>query len=48
MAERSNVTRHPLAMARWAAFRLPKRPDVELTEQPSPTVNRVFVIADRR
>jgi hypothetical protein len=48
MAERSNVTRNPVAMARWAAYRLPKRPDVALSDRPAPDTNRVFVIADRR
>jgi hypothetical protein len=48
MAERSNVTRRPAAMVRWAAFRLPHRPDVALHGRAAPSTNRVFVVADRR
>jgi hypothetical protein len=47
MAETSVVTRRPRAMLRWAAFRLPHKPDLGLSDRPSETTNRVFVIADR-
>jgi SAM-dependent methyltransferase len=48
MSETSYRTRRPVAMARWAAFRLVRKPDLTLTERPSPTTNRVFVVAERR
>jgi hypothetical protein len=48
MAERSNTTRHPRDIARWAAFRLRHKPDVAIADRPSPSTNRVFVVADRR
>ena len=48
MAERSNVTRRPGDIARWAAFRLRHRPDVAIADDPTPSTNRVFVVADRR
>jgi hypothetical protein len=48
MAEASHKTRRPLAVARWAAFRLPRGPDLSLDTRPSPTTNRVFVVAERR
>ena len=48
MAERSNVTRRPRDIARWAAFRLRHRPDVAIADRPTPSTNRVFVVAERR
>jgi hypothetical protein len=48
MAERSNVTRRPWDIARWAAFRLRHRADVAIADRPTPSTNRVFVVADRR
>jgi hypothetical protein len=48
MAERSNITRRPGDIARWVAFRLRHRPDIAIADRPSPSTNRVFVVADRR
>jgi hypothetical protein len=48
MSERSQFTRRPRAMARWAAFRLRHGPDLAITDSPSASTNRVFVVADRR
>jgi hypothetical protein len=47
MAERSNVTRRPRDIARWVAYRLRHRPDVAVTDRPTASTNRVFVVADR-
>jgi SAM-dependent methyltransferase len=48
MAARSNVTRRPRDIARWAAFRLRHRPDIAIADRATPSTNRVFVVADRR
>lgn len=48
MAERSNVSRRPRDITRWAAFRVRHRPDVAIADDPTPSTNRVFVVADRR
>jgi hypothetical protein len=48
MAELSNVTRRPVDIARWVAFRGRHRPDLELQATASPFTNRVFVVATRR
>lgn len=48
MAENSNVTRRPDHVARWVAFRTRHRPDVGISDEHTPSTNRVFVVADRR
>jgi hypothetical protein len=48
LAEMANRTRRPFDLARWAAYRLPRKPDLSLADSPSPTTNRVFVVAERR
>lgn len=48
LAETSNRTRNPADLGRWVAFRLPYRMSLALEDEPSPTTNRVFIVAERR
>jgi hypothetical protein len=48
MAEVSQMTRRPLSVARWVAFRLTHPPDLSFDPRPSAATNRVFVVAERR
>lgn len=45
LAEASQHTRRPRAMARWFLYRARHRPDVELQADAGPFTNRVFVVA---